>query len=112
MTLKIKKTKGTNLQLNPQIVKDQLQLYYDVNNGNSYTSGTTLTNMAPSRFSNGVNGTLDNSSMVVTPTDRHPYIQIETDDGSNLRRISLSSTISIDADDGSRTMSVWFWTRL
>ena len=77
MTLKIKKTKGTNLQLNPQIVKDQLQLYYDVNNGNSYTSGTTLTNMAPSRFSNGVNGTLDNSSMVQTPTDKHPYIQLK-----------------------------------
>ena len=33
--------------------------------------------------------------MVVTPTD-NPYIQIETDDGENLRRISLSSTISID----------------
>ena len=110
MSLQISNIKGTKLQLNPQIVKDQLQLYYDVNNSNSYTSGTTLTNMAPSEFNNGVNGTLDNSSMVQTPTDKHPYIQIETNDGANLRRILLSSTISIDADDGSRTMSVWFWT--
>ena len=110
MTLIINKTKGTQLQLNPQIVKDQLQLYYDVNNGNSYTSGTTLTNMAPARFSNNVNGTLDNSSMVQRPDNLHPYIQIETDDGANLRRISLDSTISISADDTNRTMMVWFWS--
>ena len=51
--------------------------------------------MAPSEFSNNVNATLDNSSMVQTPTDKHPYIQLETDDGVNLRRISLDSTISI-----------------
>ena len=57
-----------------------------------------------------MDGTLDNSSMVQTPTDKYPYIQIETDDSSNLKRISLDSTISIDGDDGSRTMSVWFWT--
>ena len=110
MSVQISNIRGTKLQLNPQIVKDQLQLYYDVNNPNSYTSGTTLTNMAPSQFNNGVNGTLDNSSMVQTPTDKHPYIQIETDDSSALRRISLSSTISIDGDDGERTMSVWFWS--
>jgi hypothetical protein len=96
--------------INPSITLDQLQLYYDVGNPNSYTSGTTLTNMAPSVSSNSVNGTLDNSSMVVTPSDQHPYIQLETDDSSNLRRISLSSTISIDGDDGERTMSVWFWS--
>lgn len=110
MSIQISKVRGTKLQINPQIVKDQLQLYYDVNNINSYVSGTALTNMAPSAFSNGVNGTLDNSSMVVTPTDKHPYIQIETNNSSALKRISLSSTISIDGDDGSRTMSVWFWS--
>lgn len=110
MTLIINKSRGTQLQLNPQIVKDQLQLYYDVNNRNSYTTGTTLTNMAPAQFTNGVNGTLDNSSMVQRPDNLHPYIQIETDDGANLRRISLDSTISFDTDDDSRTMSVWFWT--
>ena len=110
MSVQISNIRGTKLQLNPQIVKDQLQLYYDVNNPNSYTSGTTLTNMAPSQFNNGVNGTLDNSSMVQTPTDKHPYIQIETDDSSALRRISLSSTITFDTDDDARTMSVWFWS--
>ena len=110
MSIQISKVRGTKLQINPQIVKDQLQLYYDVNNINSYVSGTALTNMAPSAFSNGVNGTLDNSSMVQTPANVHPYIQIETDDSSALRRISLSSTISFDTDDDARTMSVWFWT--
>lgn len=110
MSVQISNIRGTKLQLNPQIVKDQLQLYYDVGNANSYTTGTTLNNMAPAKYSNNVNGTLDNSSMVQTPTDKYPYIQIETDDNANLRRISLSSTISIDGDDGNRTMSVWFWT--
>ena len=110
MSVQITKVSGTQIQLNPQIVKDELQLYYDVNNPNSYTTGTALNNMAPSEFSNNVDATLDNSSMVQTPTDKHPYIQLETNDSSNLRRISLDSTISIDADDGSRTMSVWFWS--
>ena len=110
MSIQISKVRGTKLQINPQIVKDQLQLYYDVNNVNSYVSGTTLTNMAPSVFSNGVNGTLDNSSMVQTPANLHPYIQIETDDSSALRRISLDSTVSFDTDDDARTMSVWFWS--
>lgn len=110
MSIQISKVRGTKLQINPQIVKDQLQLYYDVNNINSYVSGTALTNMAPSAFSNGVTGTLDNSSMVQTPANVHPYIQIETDDSSALRRISLSSTISFDTDDDARTMSVWFWS--
>ena len=48
--------------------------------------------------------------MVQTPTDKHPYIQLETDDGANLRRISLDSTISFSTDDTNRTMSVWFWS--
>jgi hypothetical protein len=96
--------------INPSITLDQLQLYYDVGNPNSYTSGTTLTNMAPSISSNGVNGTLDNSSMVVTPSNQHPYIQLETNNNSALRRISLSSTISFSTDDTNRTMSVWFWS--
>ena len=47
MSVQITKVSGTQIQLNPQIVKDELQLYYDVNNRNSYVSGTTLTNMAP-----------------------------------------------------------------
>jgi len=110
MSVQISNIRGTKLQLNPQIVKDQLQLYYDVGNANSYTTGTTLNNMAPTQFSNGVTGTLDNSSMVQTPANKYPYIQIETDDSANLRRIGLSSTISIDGDDGERTMQVWFWS--
>jgi len=96
--------------INPSITLDSLQLYYDVGNPNSYISGTTLTNMAPSISSNGVNGTLDNSSMVQTPANKHPYIQIETDDGANLKRIALSSTISLDTDSNNSTMSVWFWS--
>ena len=110
MGVQITKVSGTQIQLNPQIVKDELQLYYDVNNRNSYVSGTTLTNIAPSQFTNGVNATLDNASMVTTPTNAHPYIQLETDDGANLRRISLDSTISFSTDDTDRTMSVWFWS--
>ena len=110
MSIQIKSVRGTKLQLNPQIVKDQLQLYFDVNNRNSYTSGTTLTNMASPQFSNGVNGTLDDSSMVVTPSNQHPYIQLETNNSSALKRIALDSTISIDGDDGERTMSIWFWS--
>jgi len=110
MSVQISNIRGTKLQLNPQIVKDQLQLYYDVGNANSYTTGTTLNNMAPTQFNNGVTGTLDNSSMVQTPANKYPYIQIETDDSANLRRIGLSSTISIDGDDGERTMQVWFWS--
>ena len=110
MSVQISNIQGTKLQINPQIVKDQLQLYFDVGNTNSYTTGTTLNNMAPTQFNNGVTGTLDNSSMVQTPANKYPYIQIETDNSSALKRISLSSTISIDGDDGERTMSVWFWS--
>lgn len=96
--------------VNPPLVLDQLALMYDVGNPNSYTSGTTLTNMAPTNTSNGVNGTLDNSSMVQTPSNKHPYIQLETDDNANLRRISLDSTITLDTDDDNRTLSIWFWS--
>ena len=32
MGVQITKVSGTQIQLNPQIVKDELQLYYDVNN--------------------------------------------------------------------------------
>ena len=45
MSIQITKVKGSNIQINPQIVKDQLQLYYDVGNRNSYTTGTSLLNM-------------------------------------------------------------------
>ena len=110
MSVTISNTSISNGVINPPLVLDQLALMYDVGNRNSYTSGTTLTNMAPAQFSNGVNGTLDNSSMVTTPSDAHPYIQLETDDGANLRRISLSSTITLDTDDDNRTLSIWFWS--
>jgi len=111
MSVQFTKAKGTKIQINPAIVIDQLQLYYDVGNLNSYSgTGTTLTNMAPLATNNGVNGTLDNANMVVTPSGKYPYIQVETDDGANLKRIALSSTISFDTDDDNNTMSVWFWT--
>ena len=110
MSVTISNTSISNGVINPPLVLDQLALMYDVGNRNSYTSGTTLTNMAPAQFSNGVNGTLDNVSMVTTPSDAHPYIQLETDDGANLRRIALDSTISLDTDDDSRTLSIWFWS--
>jgi len=110
MSVTVSNTSISNGVINPPLVLDQLALMYDVGNRNSYTSGTTLTNMAPAQFSNGVNGTLDNSSMVVTPSNAHPYIQLETDDGANLRRIALDSTISLDTDDDNRTLSIWFWS--
>lgn len=100
----------TGATINPPLILDQLALMYDVGNRNSYTSGTTLTNMAPTATSNGVNGTLDNASMVTTPSNAHPYIQLETDDGANLRRIALDSTISLSTDDTNRTLSIWFWS--
>ena len=100
----------TGATINPPLVLDQLILMYDVGNRNSYTSGTALTNMAPAVTSNGVNGTLDNASMVTTPSNAHPYIQLETDDTNNLRRITLDSTISLSTDDTNRTLSIWFWS--
>jgi len=110
MGIQIGNLKGTHLQVNPRITTDELQLYYDVSNANSYTTGTELRNMAPSSFSNNIDGTLDNSSMVQSPSGKHPYIQIETNNSSALKRISLDSTISFDTDDGSRTHSIWFWS--
>ena len=110
MSVTISNTSISNGVINPPLVLDQLALMYDVGNRNSYTSGTTLTNMAPAEFSNNINGTLDNASMVTTPSDAHPYIQLETDDGANLRRISLGSTITLDTDDDNRTLSIWFWS--
>lgn len=110
MSITISNTSLVNGLINPPLTTDQLVLMYDVGNPNSYQSGTALTNMAPPQFSNEVNGTLDNASMVVRPTNAHPYIQLETDDGANLRRIALDSTISLDTDDDSRTLSIWFWS--
>jgi len=110
MSVTISNTSISNGVINPPLVLDQLALMYDVGNRNSYTSGTTLTNMAPTSTSNGINGTLDNSSMVITPANAHPYIQLETDDTNNLRRIALSSTITLDTDDDNRTLSIWFWS--
>ena len=100
----------TSATINPPLVLDQLVMMFDVGNRNSYTSGTSLKNMAPLSSTNNVTGTLDNASMVTTPTNAHPYIQLETDDGANLRRISLSSTISLSTDDTNRTLSIWFWS--
>lgn len=110
MSIIISNTAMINGLINPPLTTDQLVLMYDVGNPNSYQSGTALTNMAPPAFNNGVDGTLDNSSMVVTPSGVHPYIQLETDDGANLRRIALDSTITIDTDDDDRTISIWFWS--
>ena len=96
--------------VNPPLILDQLVLMYDVGNANSYQSGTTLTNMAPNSTSNGVDGTLDAASMVVTPSNAHPYVQVETDDGSDLKRIALDSTLIFNTDTENRTLSVWFWS--
>lgn len=100
----------TSATINPPLVLDQLVMMFDVGNRNSYTSGTSLKNMAPLSSTNNVTGTLDNTSMVVTPSNAHPYIQLETDDTNNLRRIALSSTISLSTDDTNRTLSIWFWS--
>ena len=110
MSVTISNTSLTNGVINPPLVLDQLALMYDVGNPNSYTSGTSLLNMAPKSFNNGIDGTLDNASMVVTPSNKHPYIQLETDDAANLRRITLDSNIVLDTDDDNRTVSIWFWS--
>ncbi len=110
MTVIISNTSISNGAVNPPLVLDQLVLMYDVGNRNSYTSGTTLMNMAPASTNNGVEGTLDNVSMVTTPSNAHPYIQLETNDGANLRRVTLDSTISLSTDDTNRTLSTWFWS--
>ena len=45
MSVTISNTSISNGVINPPLVLDQLALMYDVGNRNSYTSGTTLTNM-------------------------------------------------------------------
>lgn len=110
MSVIFSNTTIANGLINPPLTIDQLVLMYDVGNLNSYTSGTSLINMAPPAFNNGIDGTLDNASMVVTPTNQHPYIQLETNDNANLRRIALDSTVTLDTDDDDRTLSIWFWS--
>ena len=54
----------TRVMLN--IVEDGLILFFDPNDNRSYPdSGTSVINIAPQSTNNGVNGTLDASSMYV-----------------------------------------------
>ena len=97
----------TRVMLN--IVEDGLILFFDPNDNRSYPdSGTSVINIAPQSTNNGVNGTLDASSMYVNPSDGAAYFRVRSD--SVVQRLNFSSTITRDTDDESSTILFYFWS--
>ena len=89
------------------VVRDGLIMYFDPNKTSSYPgTGTTLTNIAPSDTNNGVDGTLDATSMWVNPGGGAPaYFRVQSDD--TVQRIEFDSLIS-RAGNGDSTLMFFF----
>jgi hypothetical protein len=96
--------------INNHIVEENLTLFLDPNNDESYAgSGTIVNNIAPEATNNGISGSLDASSMYVEgANNRNSYFRVRSD--SVVQRLNFSSTISRDADDDSSTVMFYFWS--
>jgi len=98
-----------NVYMDGSVVRDGLIMYFDPNKTSSYPgTGTTLTNIAPSDTNNGVDGTLDATSMWVNPGGGAPaYFRVQSDD--TVQRIEFDSLIS-RAGNGDSTLMFFFWS--
>ena len=103
-----KTTISSKTQIGDSIVEDGLIFYLDPNNSTSYAgSGTLVNNIAPFASSNGISGSLDNSSMYVNPSGEAAYFRVRSD--STIQRLEFSGTISRAANAGS-TIMFYFWS--
>ena len=95
--------------LDGSVIRDGLIMYFDPNKTSSYPgTGTTLTNIAPSTSSNGIDGTLDDAGMWVNPGGGAPaYFRVQSDD--TIERIEFDSTVS-RAGNGDSTLMFFFWS--
>lgn len=89
------------------LVKNGLTMLFDPTESTSYPgTGTTLTNIAPSEFNNGINATLDNADMFTSGAT--PYFSITADNVNTTKRIEFDSSAA-HLPSGS-TLSVFWWS--
>ena len=89
------------------LVRSGLTMYFDPTETTSYSgSGTTLTNIAPAEFNNGINATLDNADMFTSGDT--PYFSITADGVNTTKRIDFSSNAA--HLPGGSTLSIFWWS--
>ena len=89
------------------LVRSGLTMYFDPTETTSYSgSGTTLTNIAPAEFNNGINATLDNADMYQSGATPYFFVRADQDTGP-VRRINFSSNAA-HLPAGS-TLSIFWW---
>lgn len=98
-----------NILINNHIVEEDLVLFFDPNNDESYAgSGTTVFNIAPEQTNNGISGSLDDENMYVEgANNRNSYFRVRSD--SVVERLDFSGTI-IRPSTGSSTVMFYFWS--
>ena len=88
------------------LVRSGLTMYFDPTETTSYSgSGTTLTNIAPAEFNNGINATLDNADMFTSGDT--PYFSITADGINTTKRIDFSGAAAHLPGDS--TLSIFWW---
>lgn len=100
---------GGNILINNHIVEENLELFFDPNNDESYNgSGTIVYNIAPEQTSNNITGSLDDANMYVEgDNNRNSYFRVRSD--SVVERLDFSGTITRNADEES-TVMFYFWS--
>lgn len=89
------------------LVRNGLTMLFDPTESSSYSgTGTTLTNIAPSEFNNGINATLDNADMFNSGAT--PYFSITADNVNTTKRIEFSAAAA-HVPAGS-TLSIFWWS--
>lgn len=89
------------------LVRSGLTMYFDPTETTSYSgSGTTLTNIAPAEFNNGINGTLDTPDMYVAGETPYFFVRADQDTGT-VQRIDFTSNAA--HLPGGSTLSIFWW---
>ena len=109
-TIRIPENDVTNMTIDINagaLVRSGLTMYFDPTETTSYSgSGTTLTNIAPAEFNNGINATLDNADMFTSGDT--PYFSITADGVNTTKRIDFNSNAA-HLPAGS-TLSIFWWS--
>lgn len=105
-----------NVLINNHIVEENLQLFLDPNNDESYNyipgqpeTYLTVRNIAPPATNNGISGSLTNSDQHADYGTRNSYINVETSDASNQVTMSFSENVVRNVDEES-TLQFYFWS--
>ena len=90
------------------LVRNGLAMYFDPAETTSYSgSGTTLNNIAPPEFHNGITATLDSAAMYTGGDTPYFFVRADQDTGS-VQRIEFSSNAA--HVPGGSTLSIFWWS--